>query len=86
MERQECNTAIIEFGDNEKTGYAFVKGGDAICADRTLARTYWYPDDLTQEEIDCEINDLKEFYDNVAILLPLPESMEDHIYEVLKNE
>lgn len=51
--------------------------------DRTLARTYWYPDNLTQEEIRCEIRDLMVFYKNVAIMLPLPESMEDRLHEVL---
>lgn len=80
---QECNFALVEFGDNDKTGYAFVQGGDAECMDRTLARTYWYPDNLTQEEIRCEIRDLMVFYKNVAIMLPLPESMEDKLHEVL---
>lgn len=62
--------ALIEIGENEKTGYWFLKGGDIICKDPTLAHTYWYPDDITQEEMDTEVKDLAEHYENVAILLP----------------
>lgn len=75
----ECKFALIEFGENDKTGYYFIKGGDLECRDRTLARTYWYPDNMSIEDIKCEINDLKEFYDNVAIILPLPDAMKDKV-------
>lgn len=75
----ECKFALVEFGENDKTGYYFVKGGDWECRDQTLARTYWYPDNMTVEDIKCEINDLKEFYDNVAIMLPLPDAMKDRV-------
>lgn len=83
MEHQECNFALIEIGEEEKTGYWFLQGGDWECKDRTLAQTYWYPDDITQEEINQEILDLAEHYKNVAILLPFPAQL--HI-EVLKHE
>ena len=80
---QECKFALIEFGDAEKTGYWFLKGGDEICKNPTLAHTYWYPDDITQEEINQEILDLAEHYKNVAILLPIPAQLQ---FEVLKHE
>ena len=76
---QECKFALIEFGDAEKTGYWFLKGGDKICKNPTLAHTYWYPDDITQEEVECEINDLAEHYKNVAVLVPLPEHLHFHV-------
>ena len=75
--------ALVEIGENEKTGYWFLKGGDVICKDPTLAHTYWYPDDITQEEIDTELKDLAEHYENVAILLPISAQLQ---FEVLKHE
>ena len=47
MKHQECNFALVEIGEAEKTGYWFLQGGDWECKDRTLAHTYWYPDDIT---------------------------------------
>ena len=75
--------ALVEIGENEKTGYWFLKGGDIICKDPTLAHTYWYSDDITQEEIDTELKDLAEHYENVAILLPISTQLQ---FEVLKHE
>ena len=75
--------ALVEIGENEKTGYWFLKGGDIVCKDPTLAHTYWYPDDITQEEIDTELKDLAEHYENVAILLPISAQLQ---FEVLKHE
>lgn len=40
-----------------------------------LAHSYWYPDDITQEEADCELKDLAEHYKNIVILVPLPEHL-----------
>ena len=55
MKHQECNFALVEIGEAEKTGYWFLQGGDWECKDSTLAHTYWYPDNITQEEINQEI-------------------------------
>jgi hypothetical protein len=46
-----------------------------MCTNHSLAHTYWYPDDITQEEADCELRDLAEHYDNVAVIVPLPEHL-----------
>ena len=46
MKHQECNFALIEIGETEKTGYWFLQGEDWDCKDRTLAHTYWYPDNI----------------------------------------
>lgn len=80
---KNCDFVLIEIGEAEKTGYWFLQGGDFKCTDRTLAHTYWYPDDITQEEIDQEILDLAQHYKNVAILLPIPAQLQ---FEVLKHE
>ena len=79
MTDQECKFALVEFGDGDRTGYWFLKGGDLICKDPTLAHTYWYPEDVTQEEAECELKDLAEHYDNVAVLVPLPEHLSFHV-------
>ena len=81
--KQECNFALIEIGEAEKTGYWFLQGEDWECKNPTLAHTYWYPDDITQEEINQEILDLAQYYKNVAIILPFPAQL--HI-EVLPHE
>lgn len=81
IETLDCKFALVEFGDCEKTGYWFLQGGDMMCKNPTLAHTYWYPEDISQEEASCEIKDLAEHYVNVAVMLPLP----DHLtFEVLK--
>ena len=56
-QKQECNFALVEIGENEKAGYWFLQGGDWECKDSTL---------------DQEIFDLAEHYKNVAIVLPIP--------------
>lgn len=77
---QECKFALVEFGEsNNKTGYVIVKGGDLICLEPTKAHTYWYPDEITNEEAQQEINDLMEHYENVAIVVPLPEHINKDI-------
>ena len=81
IETLDCKFALVEFGDCEKTGYWFLQGGDMMCKDPTLAHTYWYPEDINQEEANCEIKDLAEHYENVAVMLPLPDHL---VFEVLK--
>ena len=80
---RDCNFVLIEIGEAEKTGYWFLQGGDWECKDPTLAHTYWYPDNITQEELNQEILDLAEHYKNVAIVLPIPAHL--HV-EVLPHE
>lgn len=83
MLEQDFKFALVEFGEAEKTGYWFLQGGDWECRDSTLAHTYWYPEDITQEEATQEILDLAEHYKNVAVLLPIPAQLH---FEVLKHE
>ena len=82
MKHQECKTAIIEFGYDDKDGYVFIKGED-LNGQRMLAHTYWYPEDITNDEANQEIADLCEFYENVVIVLPIPAQLQ---FEVLKHE
>ena len=76
---RESKFALVEFGECDKTGYVFIKGGDIECKNPTLAHTYWYPDDITNAEAQCEINDLVDHYDNIGILVPLPEHINKNI-------
>ena len=48
-----------------------------------LAHTYWYPEDITNDEANQEIADLCEFYENVVIVLPIPAQLQ---FEVLKHD
>lgn len=79
---QKCKTAIMEFGYGDKDGYVFIKG-ESLNGQRTLAHTYWYPEDITNDEANQEIADLCEFYENVVIVLPIPAQLQ---LEVLKHE
>ena len=82
---QECKFALIEFGEREKTGYWLLKSGDMICKNLSLAHTYWYPDDITQKEADCELRDLAEHYDNVAVAVPFPKHLNFHVSNPAKE-
>ena len=62
MVDQECKFALIEFGENEKTGYVIIKGGDNTCLEPMKAHVYWYPENITNEEANQEVNDLIEHY------------------------
>ena len=72
---QECKYALVEFGECDKNGYVVVKGGFPCMTEPVFAKTYWYPDDITSEEAKQEIIDLKEFYENILIVLPIPEHL-----------
>lgn len=78
----ECKTAIVEFGYDDKDGCVFVQGETAL-GERALAHTYWYPEDITNDEANQEIADLCEHYKNVIIVLPIPAQLQ---IEVLKHE
>ena len=80
MKHQECKTAIVEFGHDNKEEYVFIKGA-SLNGQRMLAHTYWYPEDITNDEANQEIADLCEFYENVVIVLPIPDQLQ---FEVLK--
>lgn len=82
MKHQEYKTAIVEFGYDDKDGYVFIKGA-SLNGQRMLAHTYWYPEDITNDEANQEIADLCEFYENVVIVLPIPAQLQ---LEVLKHD
>lgn len=67
----ECKTAVVEIGYTDKDKYVFVQG-ETVLGEKMLAHTYWYPEDITNDEINQEIMDLCEHYKNVVIVLPIP--------------
>lgn len=77
----ECKTAIVEIGYTDKDEYVFVQG-ETVLGEKMLAHTYWYPEDITNDEINQEITDLCEHYKNVVIVLPIPAQL--HL-EVLQH-
>ena len=48
MKHQECNFALIEIGDCDKTEFMLFKGSATI--QKVKAHIYWYPDDITNEK------------------------------------
>lgn len=78
----ECNFALIEFGECNKDSYIFIKG-NPMTENKVSAHVYWYPDDITNAEANCEVLDLLEHYENVAIVLPIPAHVQ---LEVLEHE
>lgn len=84
IETLDCKYALVEFGECDKNGYVVAKGEFPCVTEKPLkAHPYWYPDDTTLEEAKQEIIDLAEFYENVLIVLPLPEHLEARIAELL---
>lgn len=77
----DCITAIVEFGECDKEGYVYIKG-DVPSGEKVLAHTYWYPEDITNDEANQEIVDLCEHYENVIIILPIPAHLQ---FEVLAH-
>lgn len=73
---QECKYALVEFGEGDKNGYVVAKGEFPCTTEPIMAKTYWYPDDITPEEAKQEIIDLAEFYENILIVLPTPEHLD----------
>lgn len=73
----DCEIAVIEFGDNEKTDIYLVKGDITEDFINKKAHTYYYDDNITIEEARQEVLDLMENYKIVYILSPLPEHLED---------
>lgn len=71
----DCEVAIIEFGECDKNGYIYLQGSIENLGE-VMAHTYWYPDDITNEEANQEVVDLCEQYKNVVILLPIL----DHVH------
>ena len=73
----DCEIAVIEFGDNEKTDIYLVKGDITEEFSNKKAHTYYYDDNITIEEARQEVLDLMENYKIVYILSPLPEHLEE---------
>lgn len=66
--------ALVEVGDQAKENYLFIKGEPP--EEKESADIYWYEDDISIEEIQQELEDLKENYDIVGIILPVPQQIE----------
>lgn len=63
------NTAIVEIGIYDKK--------------ITDADVYFFSENITETELKFEIDELKQFYDNVKIHLPLPQHIRE---QVINNE
>ena len=77
----DCKIAIIEFGDNQKEDSILIKG-ESKEAFKQPAHVYYYSDDITLEEAYQEILDLKEHYETIWVLAPLPEHLKDLLSQI----
>ena len=77
----DCKIAIIEFGDNEKEESVLIQGTPEKVFDQP-AHMYYYPDNITLEEACQEILDLKEHYEIIWVLSPLPEHLQDLLCKI----
>lgn len=73
----DCEIAIIEFGDNEKTDSILIKGDSAEEIINQKAHIYYYDNDITIEEARQEVEDLMDNYKTIYILSPLPPHLQD---------
>ena len=73
----DCEIAIIEFGDNEKTDSILIKGDSAEEIINQKAHIYYYDNDITIEEARQEVEDLMDNYKIIYILSPLPPHLQD---------
>lgn len=73
----DCEIAVIEFGDNEKTDIYLVKGDITEEFSKKKAHTYYYDDNITIEEARQEVLDLMDNYKIIYVLSPLPEHLQD---------
>lgn len=78
----ECKNAFVIFDISKYKVFAAVKGEFPCVSNHTLkGHKYWYPNNITNEEFQREVQDLMEFYDNVLIVEPIPKHLQ---IEVLK--
>ena len=77
----DCKIAIIEFGDNEKKESVLIQGMPEEAFNQP-AHIYYYSDDITLEEAYQEILDLKEHYEIIWVLSPLPEHLQDLLCQI----
>lgn len=77
----DCKIAIIEFGDNQKVDSVLIQGVSEDAFNQP-AHMYYYPDSVTLEEARQEILDLKEHYEVIWILSPLPDHLQDLLCQI----
>lgn len=71
--------AIIQVGDNEASN-RYVRNKVKDCEEvGIIADVYNYPVNITEFELDDELNHLQEFYDGVIVQLPLPQHIRQKV-------
>lgn len=64
--------AIVQVGNNEASN-RYVRNKIKDCNEVGIfAERYWYPEDITEIEMKCEIKYLSQFCDGLIVQLPLP--------------
>lgn len=71
--------ALIEIGDEPKQEYKFIWGKAPI--EKEKVHIYWYEGDIGKEEMRQEVEDLREHYAAVGVMLPVPEHLMEVFYD-----
>lgn len=72
---QNLKLAVIQVGENEASN-RYVKNKKKDCEEVGIkCEIYWYPEDITEDELIGEIVDLQPYVDGLIVQLPLPQSI-----------
>lgn len=68
--------AVIQVGENEASN-RYVKNKKKDCEEIGInCEIYWYPEDISEDELIGEIVDLQPYVDGLIVQLPLPQSID----------
>lgn len=77
--KQAPQLAIIQVGDNEASN-RYMRNKVKDCEEvGIIADVYTYPVNITEFELDDELNHLQKFYDGVIVQLPLPQHIRQKV-------
>lgn len=73
---QKPELAVVQVGENEASN-RYVKNKKKDCEEVGIkCDIYWYPEDISEDELIGEIVDLQEYVNGIMIQLPLPSGID----------
>lgn len=65
--------AIVQVGENEASN-RYIRNKKKDCEEVGIkCEWYWYPEDITEDELLAEIGDLQPYVDALMVQMPLPQ-------------
>ena len=78
--------AVIQIGDNEASN-RYIRNKKKDCEEVGIEFSwYYYEDTITQEELQCEINDLSPYVDGIIVQMPLPPQINFYDLRLIIND